>query len=508
MSVAAVPRGSSVLLRQSGVSVSGEGSVPEPVSSPPPDDRREDLRAVFAPKRAGPGEGDLDKLRGAISEAAGLLRTYTVGYLTVALYLVVTAANTTHQQLLIGKEITLPIVNVGVPLVGFYILAPVVFVALHSNLLFHLEALALRLQSFGEHAARLDEAARRRARLLLVPFQFVDWHVRSDEIGLDRAFYGVAAWLLYFASGPAALLMMQLSFLPYQHDLVTPWHVLCVAAATASAWRFSRMLGGLSRTAAAKPSRWPGRFARASAVLVLLGSLVLWADIYGFVKTPALDFGWTRFPAYGPNMLSRIEVPGSTIMAEAPSAERLGAYRQELMKNNNQMSIGKAEIEALRALGRGIDLAGRNLRRANLQEARMVGADLGWVQLQGANLVYAQLQDAVLFEAQLQDARLAGAQLQGANLGYAQLQDARLAGAKLQGVNLGGAQLQGADLGAAQLQDAYLGSAQLQGANLDDTKLQGADLGRAQLQGVDFERACGNKETKLPPGFTLAPCPE
>jgi hypothetical protein len=123
--------------------------VPEPVPLSSPDDRWAGLRAVFAPKRT-PDEGELDKLRGAISEAASLLRTYTFGYLTVALYLVVTTTSTTHEQLLIGKEINLPVVDVGVSLVGFYVLAPVVFMALHSNLLFHLEALALLGHFLGQ----------------------------------------------------------------------------------------------------------------------------------------------------------------------------------------------------------------------------------------------------------------------------------------------------------------------------------------------------------------------
>src|SRR5688500_15548589 len=113
----------------------GGPSVPEPIPPPEPPDRWAGLRAAFAPKPDAPDTEELDALRGAVAEAAGLLRTYTVGYLTVALYLVVTAVNTTHEQLLIGKEIILPIVNVGVPLVGFYVLAPAVFVVLHSNLL-------------------------------------------------------------------------------------------------------------------------------------------------------------------------------------------------------------------------------------------------------------------------------------------------------------------------------------------------------------------------------------
>ena len=58
---------------------------------------------------------------------------------------------------------------------------------------------------------------------------------------------------------------------------------------------------------------------------------------------------------HGPNIFSRIEVPGSIIMAEEPSAERLGAYRQDPIANR-KLSVEEAEVEALEALGRGLTL--------------------------------------------------------------------------------------------------------------------------------------------------------
>ena len=56
--------------------------------------------------------------------------------------------------------------------------------------------------------------------------QFVEWRAGADAgRGHRRAASDLATWALYFASSPDVLLVLQLGFLPYQHDLVTPWHV-------------------------------------------------------------------------------------------------------------------------------------------------------------------------------------------------------------------------------------------------------------------------------------------
>ena len=81
--------------------------------------------------------------------------------------------------------------------------------------------------------------------------------------------------------------------------------------------------------------------------------------------------------------------------------------------------------------------------------------------LAGANLKYANLEDA----------DLEYANLAGANLGYANLEDADLASASLRGANLKDANLEGANL-----KDANLEGASLRGANLKDANLEGANL--------------------------------
>ena len=129
--------------------------------------------------------------------------------------------------------------------------------------------------------------------------------------------------------------------------------------------------------------------------------------------------------------------------------------------------------------------------------------DLNNVSIAGANLNGANLSQASLFQANLSGAHLFQANLSGAFLVQANLSGAFLSGANLIGANLSGANLTVTDLSQADLSGASLSGALIQaylsGANLTDVK---------NLTQVQLDKACGNADTKLPEGLTLAECKE
>jgi hypothetical protein len=125
-------------------------------------------------------------------------------------------------------------------------------------------------------------------------------------------------------------------------------------------------------------------------------------------------------------------------------------------------------IEALETL---------NARRIDMSRLEMPGAYLEGVQLEGGRLIRANLKEATLVLAKLSRANLS---------------QADLAGAKLFGANLQQADLLQADLFGADLLQADLFGATLSGAHF---------LTQEQLNA-----ACGNEETKLPPGLTVPCC--
>ncbi len=98
----------------------------------------------------------------------------------------------------------------------------------------------------------------------------------------------------------------------------------------------------------------------------------------------------------------------------------------------------------------------RNFQHLNLHQAQLAGIDLRHANLMGANLQAANLQQT----------RLDAAKLIIADLSYANLTNANLQQAKLMGANLSYTNLNGANLQRADLSNANLTQTQLQGANL------------------------------------------
>ena len=159
----------------------------------------------------------------------------------------------------------------------------------------------------------------------------------------------------------------------------------------------------------------------------------------------------------------------------------------ETLANLQEPELKQQERLILLVKIKGLDLQNRDLRFANLAEAKLWKADLRGAKMQQARLSSAQLQGIQWgTHAQLQGANLREAELQGADLKQAKLLDANLIQAKLQGADLKQAKLLGADLTQAKLQGADLREAELQGANLWGAKLQGANLRGAKLQGANL----------------------
>jgi superfamily I DNA and RNA helicase len=123
---------------------------------------------------------------------------------------------------------------------------------------------------------------------------------------------------------------------------------------------------------------------------------------------------------------------------------------------------------------RGIQLAGADLREANLINTQLEGADLRHAQLDGAKLAIADLTQADLSGASLRKAKLMGAILQAANLSNTDLSWADFSDADLSYTKLVAAKLVGANLSAANLSHANLTGAHLESAELSDVSFQEA----------------------------------
>jgi hypothetical protein len=80
---------------------------------------------------------DLDALRKTVEDAAAVSAGFWLSYLFVLFYIGIAAGAVTHKDLLLENPVKLPFLNVELPLVAFFILAPILFIVSHAYTLVH-----------------------------------------------------------------------------------------------------------------------------------------------------------------------------------------------------------------------------------------------------------------------------------------------------------------------------------------------------------------------------------
>jgi hypothetical protein len=75
----------------------------------------------------------VDRLRSAADAAANDAESSYLRFAIFGLYLAVVVGATTHEELLKGSVVTMPGLGVGLPIMGFYVLVPALFVLMHAT---------------------------------------------------------------------------------------------------------------------------------------------------------------------------------------------------------------------------------------------------------------------------------------------------------------------------------------------------------------------------------------
>lgn len=442
----------------------------------------------------------LEKLDKIVENSSEKNRNFFIAYLGLLIYVQAIVFSTTDLQLLVFSEgLKLPIIDLTVPLVGFYVVIPVFIIALHFNFLQNLESHHYKLMRWQQ--AHPDGKVPRSS---IYPFLF-DYAVLERNGQLLR-WVQWANSLLCYNFAPVTLGLLLIRFSDQQDISVTGWHYLAFVFDAYLVWKLRLAIKDNEQAETVhESSHWLlhcrrfcmdsfqqgmrgifGMFILLETLLTLMiggtGSDVFVSYVLPPIKQISRGFVNVEGRIYLKPIewiLPRIVInPNETVWKhDVPALEtaaKLSGY-SDWVKYFNEGGIGFRPVpDSLRL----IRLPEQNLPRAQLASKQLQGADLRRTQLQGADLSKAELQGATLFNAQLQGAILFDAQLQGADLRRTQLQ----------GTYLHNAQLQGADLPGAQLQGAYLMDTQLQGADLSWAQLQGADLMRAQLQGAILDK--------------------
>jgi hypothetical protein len=184
---------------------------------------------------------DLKGLRQAVVDAASVGGGLWFSYLFVIIYFAIAVAGVTDRDLLFGKSlIRLPVLNVDLPLNGFFVIGPLVFLIVHAYVLVHFVLLADKVGIFqAELQTQItDQDARELLRRELPSNIFVQYlagprDVRTGIIGFMLRLIAQISLVV----GPLILLVFfQLRFLPYHHEAITSFHRLTFVADLMLLW--------------------------------------------------------------------------------------------------------------------------------------------------------------------------------------------------------------------------------------------------------------------------------
>jgi uncharacterized protein YjbI with pentapeptide repeats len=444
-------------------------------------------------------------------EDAGTLHTaLMITFLLSCLYFGITVTSTTHRLLLLGGSLKLPLLDVLIPLEGFYVVAPAIILCIHVYLLLQYHVLVRRL--LNPWTTRLGEDV----DYFLFPAIPVLRHVlRQEEPWISRLIR-LGLILINVALPILVLCLAQYCFLPYHSFWITFWHQIILILDLVAIWYFfivirrrlidSKLLG--EQSSPSQPLPWRRLLTRRLLTMVCASILIVFFSFFLAIVPGTWFELFTERSFHLPGFQRNLKLSDQLLIVEEPSQEVIASFAGRSPESSRQSIYLRFAV--------GARLLGRDLRYADLEQAKLFNADLRGADLRDARLVGADLSGAnlnpqehltLLHQARsawksdriariLETGEFEPTRLDGANLTEANFEGAKmiltsmvrsdLQGAILNGLELTGANLTGAKLSRARLSGSELSHAKLDGAVLNNTYLEGATLDHASLAGASL----------------------
>jgi uncharacterized protein YjbI with pentapeptide repeats len=453
-----------------------------------------DLKGAKLPETLKSVYDKLDSVKD-ISESA---RKLFLALLAGCLYSWLTIATTVDLDLITNRRSSpLPIIQTPIPIVGFYVIAPLILICLSFYFQFYLQKL---WEELGTLPAVFTDGRALYARA--DPWLFNDlvrshfWRLKEKRPLLSHLQARISILLAWWVV-PITLVLFWARFLRKQDTGGTMFHALVLALSIVTSIRFYRLATKTLRGDRREEFNWHGASLRGSTYTGMV-SFIVPMLILVIVSAGAVFGIHVDRPEELPYQKSQTLVPG--VM------EGIGFYPFAVIKNA-ELSVkpqnwNGVDRESLKQV-KGADLQSRHLRYAYADGAFLAKAQLSESDLEGASFSGADLTQAVLIHSNLRGVSLVGAHLYHADLSGASMRSGRLVRADLScatfsGADLTGASLYGATLVGANLANSTFVWADLSSANLADADLTGADLTGADLTNADLNNAdlkCANFRT-------------
>ena len=486
---------------------------------------------------------DLERLDKIVDNSSEKNRNFFIAYLGLLIYVQAIIFSTTDLQLLTSVDgLKMPIIDLTVPLTGFYVVVPLFVIALHFNFLQNLESHHYKLMRWRDAYPK-----RKVPRHHVLPFLFD--YAQLEENGQFLRWVRIANNLLCYNFAPITLGLLLIRYSDCQDWMITVWHYLAFVFDVWLVWKMRIALKDNENFKIQSTKATLGQFLFKAPFQRFWGSAFGFLIFFEFILTVLIgsssnDFfeqhvqPWMGYWVYPQSLgqkrwasmdkkierITRIDeleydrlinmdfkrlydepnyqihirralhkitwdmigltlaVPGEWILPRISIKPSEKVWRPDIQDLENAAKLAGFSDWARYFNEKGIGYTPnlRSLRYISLSGQYLPRAQLSGCRLQAADLSSANMQHADLKLAHLQGADLSNTQIQGADFRNAWLQEVNLSSAQMQGADLSGWQMQ--------MQGANLSKAQLQGADLSgwQMQMQGANLSEAQLQGADL----------------------
>jgi uncharacterized protein YjbI with pentapeptide repeats len=473
-------------------------------------------------------------------------RGLSIFYLAALFFVLIIVEGTTHEQLLNPDiKIALPVLGSSIPVLSFYIYAPIFLILLHTQLLLQVAQLAESFFNFSKinpEKNEIEETDKKEDwRNTVLPTLLTTVLLKPPNIHpVTFLIMRFIAFISYWCLVPFVLVRLQLKFLPYHGANITLLHQVCLSLSLVLIAVFYYIIWKFTNQKKTDFKNYIIFFPIAFFWIVYLLSeitlplsLVFVAIFYfllregikliktGFKNSVIfLQFTLLGIVYMGITLLcwETLEIPktnkecfpkvfGIVAMSffDKPSEKKDCVNISNLIERNLNLPgkklalrpeaeilddfIHKDKHDKWLEFHETLDLTNRDLRFANFSGADLTKADFRGATLDNANLLNAKLEVSKWNPYKNPDGSINLTSAKRVFLILANLQGADIMGAKLQGAEIRGANLQGADMTYANLRGADFSKANLQGSKLKKANLQGAKMQSANLQGANIHEA-------------------
>jgi len=492
-----------------------------------------------------------EKLLDAVNDTARTLRANYFTFLLACSYMGIIIASTTDVMLLKESPVTLPLLNVQLPVTSFYAVMPWLVVLLHFYLMLHHYLLADRLYKLDGCIQAWPNQMKKELHSRLISLPFIQLLISGNGHGwVMRGLLKVIVLITLTVFPLMLLCWAQMRFLPYHHEAITANHRYAIFVDVVILWFFWLKIVSCS------VRQWFKRLFQLQRIVNYTVWVCNWTvvKIQRLLKAESSSFfrqckDWIKFnrPIEGRadwsmslilftlialtlSIFSTVPYGQKTYLATAKHGISLPAgcfddehhqagtqfenYLLALFEHvsGNWIHIDKTQKHCMvkvtywRYANGSDDEGAANVlsfsRHLDLREQMLIGNKLSAETLHALKAGNVEERKAALKQViglnlqkrDLRFARLSQARLYYADLREVELQGAELTEAQLQGADLRGAVLRRADLRHADLWSADLRHADLRGANLwrsdlTDADLSDADLSDANLSDVNLRGA-------------------